>query len=433
MWNYKLGGLILLYSISSWSENSLLDDDLLFDDEFEIEDTSAEPSEKDAWWKTIVTDLSHTQSVSDAETYVSRTKLRAVYDAPLTESIYLVWDNKITAFWGDDQFSEENRFTHDYKLQKLSLQYSRGQCAYTLGRQNIIWGEVDGTFAVDIVTPFDYTEQLLTDYSAIRLAQDAFVTDCFLPGQQIQFFYVPEAKLNRTDLDDSNKNIHTGDEWGVKYKYSGEGFDISLMQASLYSNTELPVFTMNENPPGVNFSTESTQFNFTGVSGSVALGRLLIKIDTGYRNRQRFPASANTTFVERADWALGIEYTTASTHQLNAGIWQQRFFGDVQLINLTNFTLTEDTASRADAFFYTAGWSKAYVNDTLTLSLLAYYADNPELTSVTFNSTYQWNDYWSFSLALGASESEALPVESPGNNTLVPADGFVSFEARVQF
>ncbi|MFT5603993.1 MAG: hypothetical protein ACI9G5_000946 [Paracoccaceae bacterium] len=42
-------------------------------------------------------------------------------------------------------------------------QNSKNSCTTTVGRKTLIWGTVEGTFVTDIVTPFDYTEQLLTD------------------------------------------------------------------------------------------------------------------------------------------------------------------------------------------------------------------------------------------------------------------------------
>jgi len=82
------------------------------------------------------------------------------------------------------------------KWQSAWLQYSRGPCVTTVGRQALIWGAVDGVFAVDIITPFDYTEQLFTDYSAIRLGQDMAVSECFFDGVHTQVFYTPEARMD---------------------------------------------------------------------------------------------------------------------------------------------------------------------------------------------------------------------------------------------
>ena len=211
----------------------------------------------------------------------------------------------------------------------------------------------------------------------------------------------------------------------MRFKWQGTGYDLSLMAARLYDNTPSLIITSSEEstPPGgignivlpPEFSAEAqlAQFNLIGLASSVAMGRLLIKSELAYRNRQITPSTGD--FGARYDAAVGLEFTTFNNHMLNAGIWLARF---------------EDENAKAQEFeVVTVGWRKTYLNDDLAMSLLGNHSSEPEFSMLTVLAEYQWNDYLSTDLALSIADLDKLNTPLP----IAPAEESVTLGIKYEF
>ena len=219
------------------------------------------------------------------------------------------------------------------------------------------------------------------------------VGECFFENSQAQLFLIPEAKIDiyqhsrfyvpiAPTLPPIELTATPSTEWGGRYKWLGEGFDISVMYAKLYGNT--PTLIIKGTIPEVDLA----HFDLLGVSSSIAYGRLLVKIDASIRNKQLISQTDSTT--DQSDLAVGFEYTTSDNHAINGGIWATHFH--------------EREVVKRKTQVLTLGWSKTYLNDDLTMSLLGNWFSSPRFSSVNLLSEYQWDDYWNFSLALGLSD-----------------------------
>lgn len=379
---------LLLLSASSLSGYAA--EDLLLEDDYSFEDNSAEQSQN-TWHDGFKYTLEHSHELTDKGTSLQRSMARLQYEYAIADGWYAQLDGKLTHFWSNDRQAEQRNkaYTH-FKGQQAWLQYSQDSCSHKLGKQQLIWGEVEGTFAVDIVTPFDYTEQLLTDFSEIRLSQTMLQSECYFNKIQTQLFYIPKARTDRFSHQRDNVTFSTSAEWGGRIKYSWPGSDISLMYARLYNNTPVPVLLSN-----IPVETTSS-FDLFGLSSSIARGRLLMKFDVGYKQQQLVPLSIETT--DRLDVATGFEYTTSNNHNFNAGVWLIRELDNTSFEDVTNLTI---------------GWSKTYLNDNLSMSLLGFASDEPKTASMTVQAQYKWNDFWTLSSAIGFADTNEELTNSP--------------------
>lgn len=426
---------------------TLVAQDFLGGDGFAFDSSAIETSEPH-WTDGFKTTVEHSHTQVPGDVHRKQSSLRLEYEGNLSEGWYLKLDTRYRYFWSDDDLAQNRGGAYGKnKWQRAWLQYSKGSCTTTIGRQTLIWGTVEGTFVTDIVTPFDYTEQLLTDYGNVRLPQDMLVGECFFSGGQVQAFFTPEA---RTDIFQHHRltfeiapgfkpadlSIEAEEEWGLRYKWHGSKMDISLMYARLYDNTPTPVYfgpamasADSQNAalvallgpvisavtptPDFGIRPELAEFDLAGIATSVALGRLLLKAEVAHRDHQLIPISGEST--ERFDAAFGFEYTTSGNHLFNAGIWATHF--------------KNEAVEEQDIQVVTMGWRKTYLNDDLIMSLLGNWASNPRFAGVTVLAEYQWNDYWNTSLALSFADLSELDIPIP----IAPAEESATVSIKYEF
>ena len=393
---------------------------LLEDDEFPsvIEIEQSKPLDPELggvtnpspWWQGVKTTLQQDITKAQGSDGVERSKIQLDYEGSLYSGLYFQMQTHYRYFSHRDvQAIDKGKTYGRSKVQQFWLQYSHDQCAYTLGRQTLAWGEVDGTFAVDVLTPFDFTEQLFTDYNDLRVAQDMLLVDCYLTLKQIQFFYIPKPKTNVISHSSTNISVSESgwEEFGMRLKVAYPGFDVSFMLAQLYWNMPAYIPSMNRE----SFQFESQKFDLAGLSASFAKGRLLYKGDLAYKSNQVDGSSAEKNST--VELALGIEYSTLDNQKINSGYWQVESLGSEENDRPGIFTL---------------GWSQQYFHDDLSMSLLGNISQQPEYQNVTLLGVYKISDVYTFSCALSlANINEEDKVLVTGL-----ADKAVSFSFKVE-
>lgn len=411
---------------NSVSKNDLLQEEVFEEDLFAKEALAADEFElleseiMDDWRKNIQVTLQQT-FLQGKHREITRTEARIEYEVAPWDGAYVRIANKYTYYGHNDQQLDidDRSFGHN-KLQEAWLQLSESSCVAKLGRQGLSWGVIEGAFAVDVVSPFDFTEPLLTDYSNIRLSQDLLITNCYFSKTQIQSFYVTSARLNiyqQTNirlLQALEDSLH--DEWGFRVTHGWEGLDVSLMYAHLYGNAPLTVID-SEQISGLRLDV--ARYDFVGLSTVWAIGRLLLEFDLGYKHNER----ENFSGKERShlETAFGFEYTTFNNHQLNAGVW---IFDEV-----IQKPGPQQNLKRGSVQAWTLGWAKTYLKDDLVMSFLGSWLTESEVLSTTLLAQYQWDDYWNFSAALSYTDAgQALEDVSPKRSDLA-----LLLKAKIEF
>jgi hypothetical protein len=381
-----------------------LAEDLLSDDEFsfDVEQNAPSPS---VWPEGLELTAEHLFSQGDKSTS-QRSSVGLEFEATPWKGGFLRFENSYRYYWRGDVLARRASSEQPYgrnKLSELWLQQSNQDCYIKSGRQTLFWGAVEGTFAVDQVTPFDYTESLFTDYSNIRRPQDMLLGACFYGQSKWQAFVTPRATLSRIShrdtfaLDQIEDELN--EELGASLQQSFEGLDVTLLYARLYANTPVTVLT-NSFPPQAKLAV--ARYDLVGLSVVKAIGRLLLEMDLGYKRDQIIAISGE--LEDQLEVAAGFEYTTAGNHQLNAGIWSYK---------LDRAQLAKSSAPSTDRVEqFTAGWSKTYDNDDLTMSLLGSWLAKHHQSRLTVHARYQIDDYWQCSTALSYTETGDLSASN---------------------
>lgn len=365
-------------------------DDLLAEDDFSF-DTSATEVESRSWLDDSRFTLQQTVGQAKKLKWL-RTEARFEYETAPWEGAYIKLDNKVTYYAHKDEQARvhEEDYLHN-KLQQAWLQSTTQDCFIKVGRQNLFWGNVEGTFASDVIMPLDYTEPLLTDFTSIRLSQDMLDAECFLGQQQWQFFWLPRATLDvfehHPDTQWKALEDSLNEEWGGRFVHSWEGTDFHLMYARLYGNSPVSVIE-SFFPPST--TLQVSRYDFYGASVVSALGRWLVELDLGYKTDQIEAFSGDLEAVW--DIAGGFEYTSSNNHAFNAGIWSFK----------SQPSSLGERLKRTQA--WTLGWHKSYLNDELSLSFLGNYFKQDDQYQLTLQSLYQWDDFWHLGCAASYAE-----------------------------
>jgi hypothetical protein len=122
-------------------------------------------------------------------------------------------------------------------LRELYVDYNVQALDVRIGKQMIVWGEIDGFRLLDLVNPFDLREFILDDYEDSRIPQWSidlkwrFLEDH--PDQNLEFVFIPDFESNQlmkegsTWEPDDLKVYYAGDRafsWVDKYNLFGPNY-----------------------------------------------------------------------------------------------------------------------------------------------------------------------------------------------------------------
>ena len=68
----------------------------------------------------------------------------------------------------------------DFRIREMYVDFFTKKVDFRIGKQQIIWGQADGVFITDVVSPKDLTEFLLWDFNEIRLGVTALKVNYYL-------------------------------------------------------------------------------------------------------------------------------------------------------------------------------------------------------------------------------------------------------------
>ncbi len=322
-----------------------------------------------------------------------RSELSFEFERALKLGHYIRLDMKSRRFHASDELAEAaGGAYHENEVEELWWQWSGDSCFAKVGRQGVYWGAVDNSFALDQLTPFDYTEALLTSFTALRAGQDAINLRCYQNSWQVEVFVNPRPDLSTIthqsgeDWEALEDSLH--EEWAVRLQWAEAGRDIALIWARVEDNLPTPVF----NAQTTDFDLAVARYDLLGLSLVQAIERLLVQVDVAWHSDQLQAYTSQT----QHEWqvALGLEYTTSGNHRFNAGVWHYI------APPLNPGDNGEPTA------LWSFSWGKGYFNDELDLSILGQWGGDPRQGMMTGLADYVWTQHWSTRLALSYSNAD---------------------------
>ncbi len=340
----------------------------------------------------------HLASNTHADIQQQRSSANLQLEASLSPSLFVHIKGRLRYYHKQDNaLIPANKPLTQAQLQQAWVQWSKGILSAKLGKQKLILGSVDGAQALDVISPIDMTEPLLTDLDNIRLGQTMGLFSLYAKQQKLSLFYIPTAQFNRFSLDGLTAylkrqapfaqmrfNPNKGnDEFGMRYQLQLPQWDLALIAAKLVHNNPISRLTHT----GLSFQQQS--YHLIGISSSYAIDSWLINTDLSHKSQQLFSLSPTAPLSNSLEAALGIEYLSPSQHSFKASLYNRK--------NLSNKQTEKPTVSLS--------WSKNYLNDDLALSALAFKQLQSQAMQATLLVNYKINDIWQMGMAYSQIET----------------------------
>ena len=81
----------------------------------------------------------------------------------------------------------------EWRLREMYIDFFTKKIDIRIGKQQIIWGQADGVFITDIITPKDLSEFLLRDFNEIRIGINAVKANYYLNDEnRLELVWIPQ-------------------------------------------------------------------------------------------------------------------------------------------------------------------------------------------------------------------------------------------------
>jgi uncharacterized protein DUF1302 len=288
---------------------------------------------------------------------------------------------------GRDEFTDDVLDNYEKELE-LGETYIQGSLTKSLdvkiGRQIVVWGKSDNIRVTDVLNPLDIREPGLTDIEDLRLPVAMSKVDYYIGDWSLTGIAIHEIRFNKSPEYGSDfypgsqppphedKPDHGGKntEYAVAINGILSGWDIACYWADYYN--DMPHMELVSAGPPPQIEWKHKRLKMLGAAFNAAVGNWLLKTEAAYIDGFEFFNTSDKEY-SRTDILAGIEYsgfkdTTVSMEAVNRHI---NDFDDV-------LELPPDQAQE-DEFQWVFRLTRDFLNDTLTLTLLAS----------TFNGTGQ--------------------------------------------
>ena len=369
----------------------------------------------------------------------NRSSFRLEYSEFLLDGFYVQLDTKLNAYWASDHRAraEGRSGLFETTTPEAFVQYGAagGKTSVKLGVQRLIWGESEAGAITDVVSPRNLSELFLIPLEESRIGQLMVVADHFSSFGDGTFFFVPDAKFNKyprpgtayysdpfagraTIQDDPGDTSRR--EYGMRWKRTFSGSDVSLMVASVVDNDQVYRLDGQAADGQLLLSSTARRYTMGGMTFNHARGRFLFKGELAWKGSKAFN-DTNFGIVERdvIDGSLGATYALGQSDTLNVEFvnshlrnWSQQIAGIPR--NATSLVL--------NATFF-------FLNDRLSVNWLTVDTHPYRALQSSIRSSYKWSD----NLTLGL-DVHAIRANDPRSGLYSVRDrGQVAVRAQYQF
>jgi len=411
--------LILIFSVCSFTamagEYTSLDDaeeEFGLDDEEEI-DLELQPLDKTS--RGILSNLwtGHRFTYQHEFSYnvekprhvvTNRSSLRLEWDKFFANRYYIFLDGKVIAFAANDHQAkaEDKSYLLEGRLREGCLQLNLGKTSIKIGRQIIIWGEMEGAIITDVVSPRDTSEFLFGSLEDARLGQMSLLVDRYSSIGIWSFIVIPKPRTDRSakpgteySMDmfggafqiEEEKPTWKDMEYGFRWKHTWGKIDMAFMLAHLLDNQAVYSY-QGETPRGnMSMFEQFGRFSMMGSSMSFARGSFLWKGEFAFKANRDFQSnviSHSEDILERntIDVAVGIDYSPTGNYTLGLET-------SLQHIRDWTYAIQRYQENESTLVLY---WMRSFLRETLELQLMSSYQFQSQLPIVQVKSNYRFTD-----------------------------------------
>lgn len=263
-----------------------------------------------------------------------------------------------------------------------------------VGKQAVIWGEAEGAFITDIVSPQDLRSFILADFSEIRIGVPAVKADYYAGAFTFETVWLP--RFVPTSQPDSDSIWHTpsmpdlgsavlpGDdlknsEIFGKISYFGALFNAEVMGGFAWD--DLPILEGPAGDPGAQ-TVGYERYTAAGGSFSTTLSSVVLRSEAAVYLNRSFTAVVGPG-------TLGAE----KHHQLHAlaGLDWSLLGIDMSAQYILQYIHDYNATLVAEEFDHTATFRlrDSYLADTLTVEFFAYLGIDP--TDALLRPSVTWS------------------------------------------
>jgi len=201
------------------------------------------------------------------------------------------------------------------------VEFDVGESHWTLGKQQVVWGEADGIKLLDIINPQDLREINLDNFEDSRIPTWMINTEFYLPifeESSLQVVLIPDMTFdlipgNNTEFSrapatpeptedgDTNDAITSfiepdrpSGEWeaGIRWNLFVEGWDLSFIWFNHYHDLPVRFGDVNEETGLIEPAPAYQRNNLYGITASSAFGDWVIRSELAYQSN-KFHRSSN--------------------------------------------------------------------------------------------------------------------------------------------
>ncbi|MDH5561365.1 MAG: hypothetical protein OEY59_10990 [Deltaproteobacteria bacterium] len=312
------------------------------------------------------------------------------YGKSIAEDYYLKIDFYENLYWSNDHVADSAGEIARVEgfLREAWIQRSLESFNLKLGYQNIVWNEVDGSLATDLINPVDYREILFVDFEEARVSQ--LMLSIAIYGNSITWegFINPQPQFNKNPPLDSIYHVEspldaypvsegeaTEGEFGVKAKLKLGVSEIALIMARLVPNQK------EYELRGSVLLEKYDPFNMVAVTFNYPIGTTLFKGDLGYKKDQGInDLSFGLLKRDIVDVAFMVEHNQ-DEHMVSAS------FSNSYILDWDPSLIFPEKTS-----FLTFGWSKSFLNEDLSINAGLMGVTGEDMRIFSLYSDYKLND-----------------------------------------
>lgn len=243
------------------------------------------------------------------------------------------------------------------ELRELHLQGDIGPAMFTIGKQQIVWGQADGLKVLDVANPQDFREFILDDFNSSRIPLWALNVEVPMRDVTAQFLWIPD--LTYHDLPDPGAAyalttprfvpqvtgiLADADKPGRFFEDSDAGLRLSAFWGGwdltvnyLYHYRDLPTIFKSSSGGVTVLTPKYNRSHLIGGTASNAFGSFTVRGEVGYESETNLltddPAdgdgvtnSGEFAYVLGVDWN-GMEDTLVSVQLFQS--WLTDYSSDI--------------------------------------------------------------------------------------------------------
>ncbi|RLD23905.1 MAG: hypothetical protein DRI71_04135 [Bacteroidetes bacterium] len=304
----------------------------------------------------------------------------------------------------------------EFNIREIYVDIYLDKFDFRFGKQQVVWGQADGVFITDIVSPLDLTDFLMRDFNEIRLGVNAAKIN-YYPSFDHSFEFIWIANFTpgvfpsdgsiwqpQVDFpapptfDNSNREVPftlESSEFFLKYSLSKAWADIQLIGAYTWDDAPsmhvTPIAPPDPNAPGLLIKPEYHRLGLVGASFNTQIADFVIRGEGAYyfdKNWQTTDPTATDFLVEKdyVNYVVGLDKTIGDWKL--SGQFIQRIISDYD-----EAIKSDDVDNLATLLI-----SKSLFRETLRLEWFSYYGINNNDALIRFRGFYYPHDAVSIEL-----------------------------------